>query len=75
MTYKDGKCVLEEGLERDMEAYQIQGAGIERDGYLAGIRGEPSSNNTHPADHWTGEVWHQGWTIGRENRVAIRGNR
>lgn len=74
MVHEGRNRVSEDDVEHDMEAYRTQGKSIEREGYLAGIKGETSQANPHQEEHWTGEVWYQGWVRGRETRLVTKGD-
>lgn len=57
-------------LEREMDAYVIDGPEIYRAGYLAGAEGSPVKDSPHSVGDWRDEVWCDGWRCGRLDWLA-----
>lgn len=62
----------DEALEKEIDAYVIDGPAIHREGYQAGRNGKPASTSPHCVGDWRDEVWCDGWRLGAlETRASM----
>lgn len=57
-------------LEREINAYVIDGPEIYRAGYRAGVKGLPVKDSPHLVNDWRDDVWCEGWRKGSFDRLA-----